>query len=91
MLPWLHDANFLAVLCFRLRMHVVSSPVATCHLLQIPNLDSAAWASAIGALMSFGYSFICLGMSIYQLATCECFRAACLPACFSVCWHAATS
>lgn len=36
---------------------------------QIPNLDSAAWASAIGALMSFGYSFICLGMSIYQLAT----------------------
>lgn len=41
-----------------------------CHL-QMPNLDSAAWASLIGMLMSFGYSFLCLGMSIWQLATCE--------------------
>ncbi|EFN54604.1 hypothetical protein CHLNCDRAFT_58128 [Chlorella variabilis] len=36
---------------------------------QMPNLDSAAWASLIGMLMSFGYSFLCLGMSIWQLAT----------------------
>ncbi|PRW32581.1 Amino acid permease 2 [Chlorella sorokiniana] len=35
---------------------------------QMPNLDSAAWASLLGMLMSFGYSFLCLGMSIYQLA-----------------------
>lgn len=35
---------------------------------QLPNLDSAWWASMIGALMSFGYSFISFGMSIYQLA-----------------------
>lgn len=38
---------------------------------QLPNLDSAAWASLVGMLMSFGYSFLCLGMSIYQLATGE--------------------
>ena len=38
---------------------------------QMPNLDSAAWASFIGAVMSFGYSFLSLGMSIYQLVTCE--------------------
>eukprot|EP00887_Chlorella_sp_A99_P002221 scaffold21.g2221.t1 len=36
---------------------------------QLPNLDSATWASYLGALMSFGYSFISLGMSIYQIAT----------------------
>lgn len=36
---------------------------------QLPNLDSAAWASAIGMLCSFGYSFLCLGMSIWQIAT----------------------
>ncbi|PSC75625.1 transmembrane amino acid transporter [Micractinium conductrix] len=36
---------------------------------QMPNLDSAAWASFIGAVMSFGYSFLSLGMSIYQLVT----------------------
>ena len=33
--------------------------------------DSATWASIVGMLMSFGYSFLCLGMSIYQLATGE--------------------
>lgn len=38
-------------------------------LVQLPNLDSAVWASAIGAMCSFGYSFLCLGMSIWQLAT----------------------
>lgn len=36
---------------------------------QIPNLDSAWFVSMIGMLMSFGYSFLCLGMSIWQLAT----------------------
>lgn len=32
---------------------------------QLPNLDSAVWASVVGMLMSFGYSFLCLGMSIW--------------------------
>lgn len=38
---------------------------------QLPNLDSAVWASIVGMLCSFGYSFLCLGMSIWQIATCE--------------------
>lgn len=56
--------------CTDVKTWVFSVIFGGCQLFlsQMPNLDSAAWASYVGAIMSFGYSLLSLGMSIYQIA-----------------------
>lgn len=37
-------------------------------LAQLPSMESTVWVNVIGAIMSFGYSFIALGLSIGKVA-----------------------